>query len=255
MFLTSPLLAQTSCIQHGFFTRQGGVSSGIYASMNCGRGSSDIRDNVEENRNRIAAALGTSSQQLMSLYQVHGAEVITVTQCWQPTALPHADAMVTSMPGIALGILTADCVPVLFVDPEARIIGAAHAGWKGAFAGVLENTIRAMVALGATRTNILAAIGPAIAQPSYEVDNAFFQRFVTNDPSFTRFFIPSIKPEHWMFDVKGFARNRLTHAGIQHINLLENDTYLEEDAFFSFRRTTHRGETDYGRHISAIMLT
>jgi polyphenol oxidase len=249
--LTSPNLAS---VTHGFFTRQGGVSGGIYASLNCGRGSGDDKLRVEENRRRVAEQLDTTPRRLCSLYQVHGTDVIIVEEPWLPDAPPRADAMVTQIPGIALGILTADCVPVLLADMEAGVIGATHAGWRGALAGVLGVTVAAMQSLGAQSSRIKACIGPAIAQASYEVGRELKETFMQKNPAFIRHFVPAPKADHFRLDVKGFCRERLREAGISAINLLENDTYLEEDAFFSFRRATHKGEADYGRQISAIML-
>ncbi len=253
MLLTAPALSSPR-IAHGFFTRTGGTSGGIYASLNCGLGSSDTPDHIMENRQRAAAALGTVPDRLCSLHQWHSADVITVEKPWLHTTLPHADAMVTRMPGIALGILTADCVPVLMADAESGIIAAAHAGWKGALAGILENTLAAMTGLGAAPKRIIAAIGPAIAQASYEVDTPFKQRFEHDNPANVAYFLPSVKAGHWYFDLKAHVRNRLAKMQLDCINLLENDTYVEEDNFFSYRRATHRGEPDYGRQISAIML-
>jgi len=252
MYLTSPNF-KSSSVAHGFFTRKGGVSKGIYASLNCGLGSSDDKTNVIENRRRVAQKLGTDADSLCTLYQTHSADVITVEKRWRHSKLPRADAMVSNVPGIALGILTADCVPVLFADTEAGIIGATHAGWRGAIGGVLENTLSAMRALGAR--SITAAIGPSIAQRSYEVGAELKTAFTTQNTDFNCYFIDSTRAGHFLFDLKSFVRDRLSDAGVQDINLLENDTYIEEDDFFSFRRTTHRSEPDYGRQISAIMLT
>jgi polyphenol oxidase len=251
MFLTSPNL---SPISHGFFTRKGGVSDGIYASLNCGWGSQDHPSNVVENRRRVAAALGAAAENLCSLYQVHGAEVITVTGAWSRAELPKADAMVTSQKGLALGILTADCVPVLFADAKAGVIAAAHAGWRGALASVLEATVDAMCAIGAKPSQIASAIGPCIAQKSYEVGQEFYDTLIKADAGNVGFFINTPAGKRY-FDIKAYVRKKLEFAGITTINILENDTYLEEDNFFSFRRTTHRSEKDYGRQISAIMLT
>lgn len=252
MFLTSPNLSD---IQHGFFTRNGGVSKGIYASLNCGWGSGDDAAHVSENRQRVAEHLGTSSSHLLSLYQIHSDKVITVDKPWAPESKPQADAMVSITPGIALGILTADCVPVLFADKVNAVIGAAHSGWKGTLAGVLERTIEAMCGLGAKPETIHAAIGPSIAQASYEVGAEFRERFLAQNKNFSGYFIEAPKKDHLLFNIKACVHDRLHKAGLSTINTLENDTYIEEDSFFSFRRTTHRGEPDYGRQISAIMLT
>lgn len=190
----------------------------------------------------------------MGLAQIHSADVMHVTKVWQVNDRPKADAMVTDRPGLALAIATADCVPVLFADRKAGVIGAAHAGWKGAFAGIVGNTVEAMLKLGAQRGAISAAVGPAIAQKSYEVDGAFCQKFMDRALANSGYFMPSAKAGHWLFDLKRFVGDALASAGVENINILENDTYIEEDAFFSFRRTTHRGEPDYGRQLSVIML-
>jgi YfiH family protein len=252
MFLISPNLTG---IPHGFFTRKGGVSEGVYASLNCGPGSGDAIERVIENRRRMLLALGKKDARLLSLHQVHGSNVVTVEAPWRHAKKPKADAMVTTKPGIALSILTADCVPVLFADKKNRVIGAAHAGWKGALAGVLERTLEAMCAAGASLEHIHAGIGPCIAQKSYEVAGDFRASFIGQSTDAARYFIPAPRPGHFLFDLRGFVGNTLVKAGLRHVNSLENDTYMEEDAFFSFRRTTHRGERDYGRQISAIMLT
>lgn len=240
-------------VAHGFFTRKGGVSTGIYASLNCGRGSADDKTHVAENRQRVASALNTTPSQLCTLYQIHSADVITIEQPWE-SPLPRADAMVTKTSGIALGVLTADCAPVLFADTHTGVIGAAHAGWRGAFSGVVEATIKSMCALGAKHEHIAVAIGPCIGFASYEVDTLFRDKFLEHNPAYTEYFRNSKNPQHFFFDLKGFITGKLVQAGIININLLENDTYVEEDSFFSFRRATHRREPDYGRQISAIML-
>lgn len=250
MLLTSPNLSTAS---HGFFTRQGGVSKGVYASLNCGWGSDDDKANVAENRARVAAKLGTTLENFCSLYQIHGREVITVENPWLRTELPKADAMVTKHKGIAIGVLAADCAPVLFADAKAGVIGAAHAGWKGALAGVLRSTVEAMCALGASKANIAAAIGPCIAQRSYEVGADFRDTLMKESTENGGFFGNSASGSY-LFDLRGYVRSKLALAGITDINTLENDTYSEEDTFFSFRRTTHRREPDYGRQVSAIML-
>jgi YfiH family protein len=249
--LTAPALCGLPHLRHGFFTRRGGISDGLYASLNCGPGSGDALENVGENRARVAAAIGAP---LLTCRQVHSAEVVTVSAPWQPEAAPQADALVTATAGMALGVLTADCLPVLFADRQKPIIGAAHAGWKGAFSGVLENTLAAMQALGAN--DIIAAIGPAIAQASYEVGPEFHARFTNNQqPTSNRlFFAPSAKAEHFCFNLKAYAASRLEKAGVTAVNLLANDTCLEENDFFSFRRATLRGEPVYGRQVSVISL-
>lgn len=254
MFLKAPNLSSLPSISHGFFTRAGGVSSGLYASLNCGPGTKDSTDNVYRNRSIIAEALGTKTSNLLSLSQVHGNRVITAIHCWGTKDRPEADAMVTNKPGIALGILTADCVPVLFADKHKAVIGAAHAGWKGALAGVVQETLKAMAVLGAKHEHIAAAIGPAIAQTSYEVDSAFQTAWVRDASGNAQYFIPSTRDEHFLFDLKKYIHDILCNCGISDITVLENDTYREENAFFSFRRATHRKEADYGRQISAIVI-
>jgi YfiH family protein len=247
---TAAILAEPG-IAHGFFLRHGGVSEGIYASLNCGPGSRDDPESVAENRRRVAAALGAGIS-LVTLGQVHGAIVHTVP----PAAAPaEGDAMVTATPGVALGILTADCAPVLLADAQAGVIGAAHAGWKGAVAGVLENTIAAMERLGADRARIRAAIGPAITQDNYEVGWELRDKVLEQGGLRMRgYFVPSGREGHYRFDLKGYAGQRLTKAGIAGVETLPACTYPPENGFFSFRRTTHRAEPDYGRQVSAIAL-
>jgi len=243
-----------SAIRHGFFGRKGGVSTGFYDSLNCGPGSSDTRDAVMENRARATAAL-SSDATLVTLYQIHSAQAVTVSAPWQIADNPKADAFATDKSGIALGILTADCAPILLTDAQAHVIGAAHAGWGGAFAGVAESVVVAMERLGAKRERIAAAIGPCISQPSYEVGPEFKPRFVAADPANERFFEPSKRAGHWQFDLPAYVAHRLRQSGIGSIETLPACTYLDEANFFSFRRTTHRKEADYGRQLSAIMLT
>ncbi|MGD0142387.1 MAG: peptidoglycan editing factor PgeF [Rhizomicrobium sp.] len=250
--LTAANLADASDIVHGFFGRQDGVSRGIYASLNCGPGSGDERAAVIANRARVQAALGATS--LVTLYQIHSAQAVSVAAAWDLGHAPQADAMATNIPGIALGILTADCTPVLLADSRARVIGAAHAGWKGALAGVIESTLAAMEQLGAERARISAAIGPCISQANYEVGPEFRTRFLDNDSTFDRFFAAAAKADHWRFDLKGFVALRLDDAGIENVASFPVCTYAHEGDFFSFRRATHRGEPDYGREISAIAL-
>ncbi len=237
-------------IAHGFFGRAGGVSEGIYASLNCGPGSRDAPAAVAENRRRVQAALGADS--LLSLSQVHSAVVHTMPM-WE--ARPDGDGMVTATPGLALGILTADCAPVLFADRKARVIGAAHAGWKGAHGGVLEATLDAMEKLGASRAGISAAIGPCISQQNYEVGFDFRDRFLEQGLRMRKFFVPSDKEGHYRFDLEGYVAHRLTAAGTGSVEKLGICTYPPENGFFSFRRATHAQQPDYGRQISAIVLT
>jgi hypothetical protein len=209
---------------------------------------------VAENRRLAMELLGMPESMLCTVHQVHGQDVVFVTKPWSAANRPKADAMVTRAPGVALGVLAADCAPVLFADPIARVIGACHSGWQGAFKGVVEATVQAMVRLGARPGAIRAAIGPCIAQPSYEVGGEFREKFVLRDEAFQRFFVPSPKPGHFLFDLPGFVESRLVEAGVTQIERLDRDTYAEPDAFFSYRRTTHRGEPDYGRQLSAIAL-
>ncbi len=239
-------------IPHGFLGRRGGVSTGIHAGLNVGLGSDDDRAAVTENRDRAVEGV-LSGAKLVTLHQVHSADVVTITAPYADDARAHADGMVTDRPGLLLGILTADCVPVLFADVEAGIIGAAHAGWKGAISGITDNTITAMEVLGADRSCIIAAIGPCIARMSYEVDAAFTRRFEDHDPANERFFTPS-RTEHFQFDLEAYVANRLAVVGLARVEMLGLDTYTNLDRYFSFRRATHRGETDYGRQISLIGL-
>jgi YfiH family protein len=240
-------------LTHGFFTREGGVSTGLYAGLNCGPGSGDDGGNVAENRRRVASHFQKSPAHLLTCHQVHSADVVAVDAPFSQDARPKVDALVTTRPGLILGILTADCAPVLFADTEARVIGAAHAGWKGAVGGVLENTIAAMETLGADRARIKAVIGPAIAQPSYEVNAEFYARFRQENADYQAFFTPNAEGKY-QFNLPAFVRHRLVHAGVPHAADLGLDTYPESTRFFSFRRTTHAGEADYGRQVSCIML-
>ena len=240
-------------IAHGFFGRRGGVSEGIFASLNCGPGSGDDRDKVIENRRRAMQPLGVA--RLVTLYQIHSPKAVIVTQPWDVGENPQADAMATNLPGVALGILTADCAPVLFADAEAGVIGAAHSGWKGARGGVVESTVAAMESLGASRARIAAAVGPCISQPSYEVDTKFRDGFVAGDASNVRFFAAGARAGHFHFDLEAYVTMRLKQAGLAQIEALSVDTYARDADFFSYRRATHKGEKDYGREISAIALT
>ena len=253
-FLTDPLLASQKRIRHGFFTRRGGHSSGQYTSLNCGFCSGDDLAVVARNRAEVGKALGVPGEALCTAYQIHSPDVVTLTAPWHWEDAQEADALVTKTPGVALGVLTADCVPVLFADAQAGVIGAAHAGWKGAFGGVLENTVKAMQGLGAAPGRITAAIGPAIQQPSYEVGPEFYDRLVAAESANTRYFTPSPKPGHHLFNLPEYVKNRLGRMGLGAINLLASDTCSGEDDFFSFRRATLRGEPVYGRHVSAIIL-
>jgi YfiH family protein len=238
-------------IAHGFFGRTGGVSTGIYESLNCVPGSGDDLAAVTRNRERVADHFHA---ELVTLHQVHSATAVPVSAAWGD-ARPQADGVATRTPGIALGILTADCAPVLFADPHARVIGAAHAGWKGALGGIVESTLAAMEELGAARANIAAAVGPCIAQANYEVGAEFRSRFAGENAANTKYFIPSDRAGHFRFDLEGYVADRLRSAGIDNVNGLSVDTYAREAEFFSFRRATHRSESNYGRQISVIVLT
>jgi polyphenol oxidase len=254
MMLQSTALAKLSDIRHAFFTREGGVSTGLYASLNGGVGSNDLRDAVAENRARMASALGVFADRLLTPYQIHSPTVATVERVWTPNDRPRADAVVTATPGLAIGVSTADCGPVLLADPNTRVIAAAHAGWRGALSGVIEATIDAMERLGARRQSIVVALGPMIRQPNYEVGSDLVSQFASVDADNARFFAPAARANHAMFDLAGFIRARLTRAGVADIEDLQACTYADETKFFSYRRTTHRGEADYGRHINAIAL-
>jgi YfiH family protein len=242
-------------VAHGFFTREGGVSSGLYASLNTGLGSKDDRSLVLENRSRVARSLGAAPEDLATPYQVHGTTAATVDRAWGPGLGPHADAVVTDRPGIAVGVGTADCGPVLFAEPEARIVAAAHAGWKGVLAGILEATIEAMERLGASRSRITAALGPTIAQDAYEVGAEFVARFEAADSANARFFRPAERQNHAHFDLPAYIVARLERAGIGRVADVGLCTYRDQDRFFSYRRATHKREPDYGRQLSAIALT
>ena len=239
-------------VAHGFLGRGGGVSTGMLASLNVGIGTSDDPAVIVENRRRAAEAVLPGAA-LVSLYQVHGDETVSVTVPFAADARPRADGMVTNRPGLLLGILTADCAPVLLADRAAGVVGAAHAGWKGALAGITDSTIAAMERLGARRNRIAAAVGPCIARSSYEVDDAFARRFAAADPANERFFAPA-RQGHHQFDLEAYVAHRLAAAGVLRVEAMGLDTYADEARFFSYRRATHRGERDYGRLISLIGL-
>ncbi|MDZ5449829.1 peptidoglycan editing factor PgeF [Labrys sp. ZIDIC5] len=241
-------------IRHGFFTRQGGVSNGIYASLNGGSGSDDDQERVRENRGRMADSLGVPRDRFITCYQVHSPNVVTVTAPWAREHAPKVDAMVTRERNLALAVATADCGPVLFADAKAGVIGAAHAGWKGAFTGVLETTLDAMVGLGAIRGDIVAVLGPMISRAAYEVGPEFKARFLEVDVANERFFGPSPNAGHAMFDLPAYITMRLTAAGVGRFENMALCTYQDEDRFFSYRRVTHRKEPDYGRLLHAIAL-
>ena len=252
--ITLSVLDGHPAIRHAFFTREGGVSDGIYASLNCGFGSGDETGRVERNRAIAASRLGLPADRLVSCHQVHGSTTIAVERPWRRKDNPRADGMVTAVPGIALGVLAADCAPVLFADPEARIIGAAHGGWRGALSGVMEATVRAMTTLGAHADRVRAGIGPCIAQPSYEVGPEFEARFAADDAGSSGFFRPAPRPGHFLFDLPGYIAHRLARLGLAGIEQAPHDTAAEEDLFFSYRRACQRREADYGRGLAAIAL-
>ncbi|MBL8590572.1 MAG: peptidoglycan editing factor PgeF [Methylobacteriaceae bacterium] len=251
--IESPLLAGAG-VAHAFFTREGGVSTGVYATLNGGVGSRDERAHVLENRRRMARALGVADDALLVPFQIHSADAIAVDAKWDVDHRPRCDGIVTATRGLALGVTGADCGVTLYCDPEAQVIGAAHSGWKGALNGVLEATIEAMERLGARRERIACALGPTIAQTSYEVGPEFRRAFLDVDAGNDRFFAPSPKPGHAMFDLPGFIAMRLTRAGVGRFENLGLDTYADETRFYSYRRTTHRAEPDYGRLVAAVAL-
>jgi len=252
MMLRAASLAAFPNIRHGFFTRHGGVSGGLYASLNGGIGSRDEPANVRENRARMASALDASH--LLTAYQVHSPNVVIADVPWTRESAPRADAVVTRMRALAVGITTADCGPVLLADADAAVVAAAHVGWRGALSGILEATIAAMEKLGASRARIHAALGPMIRRESYEVGPEFVARFRDADAENARFFANARKDGHAMFDLPGYIRSRLEHERVGRVEDLERCTYAEAQHFFSYRRATHRAEPDYGRHISAIAL-
>lgn len=239
-------------VAHGFLGRRGGVSTGVHAGLNVGVGSEDDPAVVEENRRRAREAVLPGAR-LVTLYQVHSADCVTVLAPFDERLRPRADALVTDRPGLALGILTADCAPVLFADAQAGVVGAAHAGWKGAIGGVTDSTLTAMEALGARRERVVAAVGPCIARASYEVDASFFRRFAEAEPENERFFADGASGRY-QFDLEAYVAHRLAAAGVKTVEMLGLDTYADADRFFSYRRATHRGEPDYGRQVSIIGL-
>ena len=247
--LRSPLLG---AVPHGFLGRAGGVSGGVVAGLNVGHGAGDEPALVAENRRRAVDAVAPGAR-LVTVYQVHSADCVAVADPWPEEARPHADALVTDRPGLVLGILTADCAPVLFADMDAGVIGAAHAGWKGAFGGVTDAVLAAMEKLGARRDRIHAVVGPCIAQASYEVDEGFRARFLDQDPANARFFSAG-RAGHHQFDLEGYVLDRLRAGGVGDAQRIGQDAYTQPDRFFSFRRATHRAEPSYGRQISLIAL-
>lgn len=244
-------------LSYGFFTRNGGISDGLYESLNCGYGSHEDVGNIVENRRRVASSIGCKNESLLSVYQVHGKDVETVQAIWDDRNRPHADAMVTDKAGIALGILTADCAPVLFYGKKgdgSPVIGAAHAGWQGALKGVLENTIKTMIEIGADIKSMNACVGPCISKASYEVSESFMTPFLDKNERSEIFFHEGAKPEKLHFDLSGYCCWRLSMAGVKNVTLMDIDTYKKQNEFFSYRRTTHNNEKDYGRQISVILI-
>lgn len=252
--ITLSALNEVNHIRHGFFTREGGVSQGIYASLNCGPGSKDDPAAVVENRGRVTAMLDLPPQALVTVHQCHSAEVVRVDSPFPPGRSPPADAMVTTRPGLALGILTADCAPVLFADRKASVVGAAHAGWRGALGGVLDRTVGLMLDLGAGRDTLVAAIGPCIGQRSYEVGPEFPAPFLAEDAINADFFAAAPRAGHFLFDLPGYIVRRLSRLGLAEITRVPADTCRDGARFFSYRRATLAGEPDYGRQLSAIMI-
>jgi YfiH family protein len=252
MFCASSL---ESCdgIRHGFFTRQGGVSKGVYGSLNCGLGSRDDAENVRLNRSLVAETLGVPPERLLTLYQIHSATAVIVDKPWNGT-VSEADALVTRTPGLAIGALTADCAPVLFCDPEARVIAAAHAGWRGALLGIVEATVASMERLGANPERVVAVIGPTISQRAYEVGADYVERFLAEEPASSPFFMTDDGSGEPHFDLAGYVAERLARAGVGTVSDLGLCTYCDETRLFSYRRSQHHGEQDYGRQISAIVL-
>jgi YfiH family protein len=252
--IAAPALAGIPNLEHGFFTREGGGSTGIYASLNCGTGSKDDRATVLANRALVAGHLGAAPERLLTCHQSHTALAIAISEPWTAGSPPKVDGIVTRTPGLAIAVLAADCAPILFADPEARVVGAAHAGWRGALSGVLEATIRTMEELGARRGRIIAALGPCIGPKAYEVGPEFEQQFRENDRDSGAFFDRPRPEKRAHFDLPGYVMHRLSRAGLAESQSVSRCTYANEDRFFSFRRATHRGESDYGRQISAIVL-
>jgi YfiH family protein len=252
VIVTAPTLALAG-VKHAFFTRHGGVSDGLYATLNGGLGSHDNTASITENRARMAQALGVEPHALLTSYQTHSADVAIVNVPWSGNARPRADAIVTQAPGLAVGVTTADCGPILLADPVARVIGAAHAGWRGALTGIVEATVAAMKGLGARPERIVAVLGPMIRQHNYEVGPDLIARFAAEDAASERFFAAA-RDSHALFDLAGYIRGRLSRAGVRQVEDLALCTYGDAAQFFSFRRSTHKGESDYGRHVSAIAL-
>ncbi len=254
MKLHAASLSALDGIRHAFFTRDGGVSGGIYASLNSGIGSADDAANVAENRARMARVLGVDADRLITAFQIHSPRVVVADAPWDVETRPKADAIVTRTPGLAIGVSTADCGPLLFADAQARVIGAAHAGWRGAFSGVIEGTIAEMEKLGADRGRIAVALGPLIRKTNYEVSQSFMDQFLRADETYARFFVPAAREGHAMFDLPAFIESRIAQSGISRFEDIGICTYSDPDRFYSYRRSTHRAEPDYGRHVNAIVL-
>nr|WP_321456184.1 peptidoglycan editing factor PgeF [uncultured Cohaesibacter sp.] len=254
MRIQHPSLQAMDGIAHGFFTRRGGTSKETYHSLNCGYGSGDERAQVQQNRTLVAQSLGVESDKLVTAYQVHSPTAMIVNEPFAEGGVPKLDALVTNKPGLAVAILTADCGPLLFADPNAGVVAAAHAGWRGAFEGVIADTVAKMEELGAKPASITAILGPTISKNNYEVDQAFMDRFSDKSPDWARFFSAGKRDGHVQFDLPAFILFRLQQSGVGNALNLDRCTYGEEDMFFSYRRTTHRNEPDYGRQISAITI-
>ncbi len=252
--VVSPLLAAMPNVAHGFFTREGGASRGLYDSLNCGIGSADTRGDVVENLGRVARHLSTTPDRLVTCHQIHSSTALLIDAPWTPDARPKADALVTRTRGLAIGALAADCTPVLFADPKAGVIGAAHAGWKGALGGILQSTLAVMEQAGAQRAKIVAVVGPCISQAAYEVGPEFEATFREADAAYAAYFAKANPEARARFDLPGFVADRLRAAGVGQVETLSECTYLQPTRFFSYRRTTHAHEADYGRQISAIAL-
>jgi polyphenol oxidase len=252
--LTLDVLDRDAGIRHAFFTRQGGVSGGLYESLNCGFGSGDTAESVARNREIATGRLGLAADRLVTCYQIHSSTVVVVERPWLREAAPRADGMVTRVPAIALGVLAADCAPILFHDPVAGVIGVAHGGWRGVLGGIVEATVATMETIGAERDRIRAGIGPCIARCSYEVGPEFPAQFLAEDIASTSYFVPATHAGHFMFDLPGYIKCRLARAGVGTVQRACHDTVAEEDLFFSFRRSCLRGERAYGRGLSAIVL-
>lgn len=254
MLIQSDLLKPIESIRHGFATRQGGVSQGVFDSLNVSWKSGDDPENIAENRRRVALKLCGDERPLISAKQTHSTIVHHVTAAWPHGSGPEGDGLVTNRPGLILAVLTSDCLPVLFVDPEVGAIGVAHAGWGGAFNGVLQNTVTALKSLGAKSENIHAVIGPAIQQKSYEVGPEFFKRFITADPNNAEYFIDGKRPDHYQFNLPAYGAAQLRQAGVGHVEIIDEDTYSQPDKFFSYRRMCHDGDSQFGGGVSVIML-